>query len=104
VRRYTQVMQDEDDVLVSGNVTRYNMLSGYGRLYDDNLGQTIAFEVVPTLSRQKRVLLTESLADSQRSNTGKLMFKVMISRDSRGDERKYTVKDVIEPNDKHGTF
>lgn len=95
----SQVLQDDQDVLVSGNITRYNILSGYGRLYDDSVEQTVAFEVVPTLSRPKRILLTESLDESQRQRGGKLLLTAAPIRDGRGELVKYIVKDVVRPED-----
>jgi hypothetical protein len=89
-----QTIQADDDILISGNITRYNILSGYGRLYDDKAGQTVAFEAIRGLSPAKRNLLTRSLDQSQRRDGGKLLLTVSASRDSRGELVKYVVKDV----------
>jgi len=95
----SQVAVDEDDILISGNVTRYNILSGYGRIYDDRLEQTVPFEVIRTMSRAKRVLLTQSLNEAQRMNGGKLLLTVSVTRDGTGDVVKYFVKDVVMPQE-----
>lgn len=98
----SQVIEGDDDLLVSGNVTRYNILSGYGRLYDDRLEQTLPFEVVPTLSRPKRILLTQSLDQSQQQRGGKLLLTAATTRDHRGEIVKYIVKDVFRHEDVPG--
>jgi len=95
----SQVVADEDDILISGNVTRYNILSGYGRLYDDRLDQTVPFEVVRAMPRAKRVLLTQSLNEAQRANGGKVLLMVSATRDGVGDPVKYFVKDVMMPQE-----
>lgn len=82
---------------VIGNVTRYNILSGVGRLYDDAEGRTISFKVKDDASDAQRSLITESLHNAQTSHKGKLSFKVRRVVSAKGVVRRYLVEGVEKP-------
>lgn len=86
--------ESNQTVDVIGNVTRYNILSGIGRLYDDAEGRTVSFKMKENTSDAKRSMITESLHEAQTSHDGKLVFKVRRVLSSKGVVRRYIVEDV----------
>lgn len=98
LRYISETITSADELLISGNVTRYNVLSGWGRLYDDSLKQTVSFHLGPNFRTDKRNLLTESLDMTQRGEGGKLLFVVNETRDYRGGIKQYVVNDAKKQN------
>lgn len=85
---------DSEFIQVLGNVTRFNVLSGNGRLYDDAEARTISFSVAPGLSRFERTLLTKSLTDLVNGGLEKITFTVAKVRSAKGILKKYIVHNV----------
>ena len=79
---------------VIGNVTKYNMLSGIGRLYDDGEERTISFDLIPTLSAWEKALLTESMHERNVGNEGKIAVDVRRVFTARGLLKRYTIHAV----------
>lgn len=88
------LLEDPDQVLIAGNVTRYNVITGYGRLYDDAEEQTIPFNIDPSLERSQRELLTWSLDARNRGLGDKLLFGALPVRNARRDIERYIVRSV----------
>lgn len=59
---------------IKGNVTRYNILSGYGRFYDDYLDRTISFKITDEVSSAQKQLLTWSMYFAQETKGGGKIF------------------------------
>ncbi|WP_291274575.1 hypothetical protein [Flavobacterium sp.] len=90
------VMSQNDPQLVeniNGNVTKYNILSGYGRFYDDNVQRTIPFHISPTLTTQQKETLTWSLHHSTADNqNGKIIIDAQVVRDRLGNIKRYIIE------------
>tara|TARA_B110001469_G_C9543277_1_gene269733 strand:+ start:63 stop:884 length:822 start_codon:yes stop_codon:yes gene_type:complete len=81
---------------ISGNVTRYNILSGNGRLYDDRLGRTISFGLDSDVSQVEKKLLTWSIDEGNSGRDGKLLLDVNRIINKRGETKRYVVVEVKE--------
>jgi hypothetical protein len=94
----TPSVEESDIVDVIGNVTRYNILSGYGRMYDDAAERTLPFQVEGDVLHTQRQLLTWSIDQTQRNLDGKLRFTVRPVRNLRDETRRYLVRGVQRLN------
>jgi hypothetical protein len=90
----TQVIVSEEVELVSGNITRFNVLSGYGRLFDDARGETVSFVIHDSLSEASRQWITWSLDQRNRRMPGKLLMHVQRSTGSGHEVVRYVVHDA----------
>lgn len=79
----------EHDIV--GNVTRFNVLSSWGRLYDRDEGRTVSFKLSETLSPEERQLVTWSLDEVNNDRDGTLYFDVNATRSTAGDAKRYLV-------------
>jgi hypothetical protein len=90
-------VDDEVTKGILGNVTRYNILSGYGRLYIDELERTVSFNAGDTVSSAKKQLLTWSLHHAQdQEGAGKLLFDAKSIKTSRGIIKRYLISDIAQ--------
>ena len=92
--RSVSLQTESSPSAVVGNVTRYNILSGFGRLYDDGEEKTVAFKIAEQLPKGKTELLTWSLNEANRSSHSKLVFTVSTVKSAKGLVRRYIVHDV----------
>lgn len=81
-----------NDIL--GNVTRYNILSGIGRFYDDNLERTVSFKLEENTSSSQRRRITWSLHHAQEPGEGKIRLDVKRVVSAKGVIRRYLVQKV----------
>jgi hypothetical protein len=82
---------------IKGNVTRYNILSGYGRLYDDDLERTVSFKIGEDVSSAQKQLLTWSLHYAQEAEGGgKLLFDAKRIITAKGIIKRYLVSNVAQ--------
>lgn len=80
---------------IKGNVTRYNILSGYGRFYDDNLGKTVSFKVEDDVSSTQKQLLTWSLHFAQETEgAGKILIDAKRILTAKGIVKRYIVSNI----------
>ena len=88
-------IQTEQAVIrnISGNVTRYNILSGIGRFYDDNLGKTVSFKLEESASSsQRRRIHGHFIMLKSWSRKISLDVKRVVS--AKGVIRRYLVQNV----------
>jgi hypothetical protein len=80
---------------IRGNVTRYNMLSGYGRFYDDDLERTVSFKIEENISSVKKQYLTWSLHHAQQTEgAGKILVDAKRVVTPRGGVKRYLITDI----------
>lgn len=86
----------ESDVIedVVGNVTKYNILSGFGRFYDDSLRKTVSFDIDQEMGPDEKRLLTWSMDQWSQGNEGKLLFDVIRVLNARDQLKRYRVTAV----------
>jgi len=79
---------------ITGNVTRYNILSGIGRFYDDELAKTVSFKMPENSTRYQSSLITWSLHNAIDEGQGKLSLSVKRVVSAKGIVRRYLVQGV----------
>lgn len=80
---------------IKGNVTRYNILSGYGRFYDDELEKTVSFKVEEDVSSTQKQLLTWSMHYAQETDGGgKILIDVQRILTAKGAVKRYVVSRI----------
>lgn len=94
----TVSVQTEPNVIrdVTGNVTRYNILSGIGRFYDDALEHTVSFKMPESSTRYQSSLITWSLHNAVDEGEGKINLSVKRVVSAKGSVRRYLVQSVSE--------
>jgi len=88
------IQTDHSDILVVGNVTRFNILTGIGRFYDDQLRHTVSFKMLDKIGSSQRRRITWSLHNAQQEGEGKLQLSVNRVVSAKGVIRRYLVKKV----------
>ncbi len=82
---------------IRGNVTRYNILSGYGRFYDDGLGRTVSFKISDVVTAAQKTWLTWSLHHAQdQEGGGKINFHARQVHSARGFLKRYIVTGIYQ--------
>lgn len=92
-------LQTESNITdnIIGNVTKYNLISGYGRFYDDQLEHTISFKLEDTVSSAQKQLITWSLHHAQnQEGQGKIIFEAKRVLTSRGIVKRYLVTKITQ--------
>ncbi|TAM09445.1 MAG: hypothetical protein EPN72_01140 [Nevskiaceae bacterium] len=85
----------DDPVL--GNVTRYNTLSRWGKLYDRSEGRVISFHLSEDLTVHERSLITWSLHESNLKRDHWLYFKVVaLKTASQNRTKRYFITRVSQ--------
>jgi hypothetical protein len=79
---------------IVGNVTRYNILSGIGRFYDDDHGHTVSFKMADNASSSQKRKITWSLHHAQEEGEGKIKMDVQRAVSAKGVIRRYLVQKV----------
>ena len=90
------LIHTEPDVIsnITGNVTRYNILSCIGRFYDDALQHTVSFKLQENASSSQRRRITWSLHHAQEEGEGKISLDVKRVVSAKGVIRRYLVQKV----------
>jgi hypothetical protein len=89
-------VEDTQRFTISANVTKFNLLSGYGRLYSDIDGEIISFKLEHNEDQRVRDLVIKSMSQKSGGNAGKMNFLVTATRSVHGIVKKYKVFDVLE--------
>lgn len=82
--------------VISGNVTKYNSLTGWGKFYDLVERRTISFNIDLSSSEREKSLITWSLHENNMKRTGLLYFgaNAVVSPTSR--VKRYIVHHVSD--------
>ncbi|WMN06613.1 hypothetical protein QYS48_33070 [Marivirga arenosa] len=84
---------------IKGNVTKYNIITGYGKFYDDELKKTIPFNNSKDLSYKESNNLTWSMHNAGESWTGKILIDAKVTNDNTGNVRRYEITGVRKANE-----
>jgi hypothetical protein len=79
---------------VLGNVTKYNLLSGFGRFFDDTETRTIPFDIDHEMGADEKGLLTWSMHQRSQGNHGKLLLDVIRVLNAKNELKRYHVNAV----------
>lgn len=79
---------------IRGNVTKYNIVSGYGRFFDEAENRTIPFNLSNEMTTAKKGLLTASLHHAGQSAQGTILIdaKAVLTRTNR--VKRYLITDA----------
>ncbi|MGM3217857.1 hypothetical protein ACSQ5K_24215 [Pseudomonas sp. PhalM4] len=89
---YVNILDEEDpEDGIIGNVTKYNILSGYGRVFVDELDKTVPFDLDEDVSADEKALLTRSSHDRNRGLDGKIALHASRVLTGRGELKRYKV-------------
>lgn len=88
---------DDTRETVIGNVTRYNVISKNGRLFNQKLGRVIPFKPDGSLGEMSQRLLTRSLDDTNHRLPGILDFTVQPVVSARGAVKRYILMACTKP-------
>lgn len=93
---YNDVVSDFHENVV-GNVTKFNMLTGYGRMFIDSLGKTFSFKIDDFITSADRFLMTWSLDEAYRvQGGGKLSMTVKYVESGDGIVKRVIVYKVAK--------
>lgn len=80
---------------IKGNVTRYNMLTGNGRFYDELLGKTVSFKIEVDVDYAQKQLLTWSLHFAQETEgEGKILIDAKRVITGKNVVKQYLVSNI----------
>lgn len=89
-------IKTEPDLVTNiiGNVTRYNILTGIGRFYDDQLACTVSFKIKEGATSSMKRRITWSLHHAQEQGEGKIRLQVRKVVSAKGVVRRYLVEKI----------
>lgn len=88
--------ESEDDEYVVGNVTKFNILTNYGRVFDDKLRRVVSFKAIEDPSHRLRSMITKSMHERVNGRKGKLHFLVRRIENAMGTVKRYVVYDIYD--------
>lgn len=83
---------------IIGNITKYNILSGIGRFYDDRLGKTVSFHSSSALDEEGKNTLSWSLHLSNQAKKGKISITADAIKSNSGHLKRYIIKNAERQN------
>nr|WP_298167023.1 hypothetical protein [uncultured Pseudomonas sp.] len=81
---------------ILGNITRVNVLSQFGRLFSDEEGRVISFELANPDDKRVRGLALKSMQNHNDGETGKMHLRVTKIVSAQGVVKRYVVHDILE--------
>lgn len=81
---------------ISGNVTKYNSLTGWGKFFDLIEKRTVSFNIGLDRSERERSLITWSLHENNMRRPGLLYLKANAVVTSTGNIKRYIVHQVSD--------
>lgn len=79
---------------IRGNVTKYNILSGYGRFYDEIEDKTIPFHLSKEMTTAKKGVLTRSLHFAGQQAEGKILIDAQVILTKLNQVKRYIIIDA----------
>jgi hypothetical protein len=93
----TNRFEKTEILTITGNVTRFNVLSDFGRFYSDLDERTVSFKFGgDNKSEKQRLIILESMKDGVRGESGKLKFHVSKIMNSQDFVKCYVVHEIEE--------
>lgn len=88
------VNEGEIRLNLRGNVTKYNIVSGYGRFFDENEGKTIPFHLSREMTTAKKGLLTASLHNAGQRAEGTILIDAKVILTRTNQVKRYIIIDA----------
>ncbi|MDQ1196373.1 hypothetical protein [Agrobacterium sp. SORGH_AS 787] len=89
--------EDEASTFRLGTVTRFNIISHNGRIYDKTEDRTIPFKAGESLNQSSILLLSKSLDEANNRLPGLLEFQVAPVRSARGVIKRFILSSCRKP-------
>jgi len=83
---------------IVGNITRYNVLSVFGRLFSDEEGRVISFNFADGENRRVRDLAIKSTQEHEKESQGKMNLLVSKVISAHGKVKRYVLHDILDIN------
>jgi hypothetical protein len=95
---YVSVRDQESELSYwHGNVTKYNSLTGYGRIYLDEAGETIPFKIERFNENiSARRAATASMNDREHEEGGKRRVGAFAVRNATGNLKRLTILELVK--------
>lgn len=81
---------------IIGNITRVNILSQFGRLFSDEEGRVVSFELANPDDNRVKGLALKSMQEHNDGNAGKVHLRVSKVVSAQGIVKRYVVHDITE--------
>jgi hypothetical protein len=93
---YTATQQDpSQNITIVANVTRFNIISGFGRFFVQSLQRVVPFKVADSRDSELMKKAGESMTDSQINfGKGKRKFRVHLMSSAQGQLKRYVVHQI----------
>jgi hypothetical protein len=89
----TRDTESEAEYIV-GNVTRFNLISSFGRLYSEEEQRVVSFELEKPDDQRVKGLAIDSMKENVQGGHGHVRFLVFRVVSSIGQVKKYIVRDI----------
>lgn len=94
---YVSIREEQTQTeYILGNITRVNVLSQFGRLFSDEEGRVISFELANPDDKRVRGLALKSMQSHNEGETGKMHLKVTKIVSAQSVVKRYVVHDILE--------
>jgi hypothetical protein len=94
---YVSTLEETKETeIITGNATKFNVLSGFGRLYSDELQRTISFQTTSATTAAMRKQILSSMGDTIDDNGKKLKFRVTSVISAADQIKRYHVHGVYD--------
>lgn len=94
---YVSVREEQTETeYILANITRVNVLSQFGRLFSDEEGRVISFELANQDDKRVRGLALKSMQNHNEGESGKVHIKVSKIVSAQGVVKRYVVHDILE--------
>lgn len=90
----TVVDESEEKSYIRGNVTKFNILSDFGRIFSDEENKIVSFKLAMHDNIRARDLVINSMSKKNAGDDGKLFFKVGKVVNVKNQVKRYVVYDV----------
>lgn len=89
-------LQYDNEIITNiiGNVTRYNILSGFGRMFVDELDKTVSFMLTDNVTAKQKEHLTWSMDQANRDLGGKISFDATKVLSAKGAIKRYVIEEI----------
>jgi hypothetical protein len=86
--------ENTERLTFSGNVTRFNVLSDFGRLFSNSEKRVVSFKLAEAESNKMQKLVIQSMKDRVEGKGGRLIFQASQVLSSQGLVKRYVVHNI----------
>jgi hypothetical protein len=94
----TTRIEESEMLTFTGNVTRFNVLSDFGRLYSNKENRIVSFKLAEKNNKAMQKSVVQSMQDRIAEKGGKLKFHASQVLGSQGLVKRYVVHDIEAEN------